>query len=95
MDGFTRITQTLLDVTRVLVDADERGIEMHGWAIKEATGHHGPTVYRILDRLQSAKLVTGRWEQKNPEPGKPARCFYRLTPAGLRQCRQLLDSRQR
>jgi DNA-binding PadR family transcriptional regulator len=90
MDGFARITQPLLDVTEVLVDAHKRGVELHGWAIMEATRRAGPTVYRILDKFEDAELVTARWEDENPTPGKPARRFYKLNPAGLAQARQLL-----
>jgi DNA-binding PadR family transcriptional regulator len=90
MDGFTRITQPLLDVTEVLVDAHKRGVELHGWAIMEATKRAGPTVYRILDKFEDAELVTARWEKENPTPGKPPRRFYKLSPTGLAQARQLL-----
>lgn len=90
MDGFRRITQPLLDVVEVLVDARLRGDEVHGWALIEATRRPGPTIYGILDKLEDAHLVEARWEEHNPTPGKPPRRLYRLNEAGLAQARQLL-----
>lgn len=53
MDGPVRVTNPLLDVLTVLLEAfeDDRR-ELHGWAIMKATARSGPTVYG----------VTGRWE---------------------------------
>ena len=90
MDGFQRITQPLLDVVEVLVDAHRSGEEVHGWALIAATRRSGPTIYGILDKLEDAHLVEGHWEERNPTPGKPPRRLYRLNDAGLAQARRLL-----
>lgn len=94
MDGFQRITQPLLDVLDVLVDAHQRGEEVHGWGLIAATRRSGPTIYGILDKLEDAHLVEAHWEERNPTPGKPPRRLYRLNAAGLAQARQLLAERQ-
>lgn len=63
MDGPVRVTNPLLDVLTVLLEAfeDDRR-ELHGWAIMKATARSGPTVYGVLDRLEDAHWITGRWE---------------------------------
>jgi hypothetical protein len=68
VDGPVRVTNPLLDVLAVLLAAfeDDRR-EMHGWAIMKATARSGPTVYGVLDRLEDAHLITGRWEDHHPQ----------------------------
>ncbi|HET8684025.1 MAG TPA: helix-turn-helix transcriptional regulator [Micromonosporaceae bacterium] len=88
MRGLERVTQPTLDVLEALLSAE--GLELHGWAITKATQRTGPTVYKILERLTVGGLVTARWESEHPEPGKPRRRFYRLTPTGAERARGLL-----
>jgi PadR family transcriptional regulator PadR len=90
----TRITGPLLDVLELLVHAAEEGTELHGWAIKSSIRRSGATVYGILDRLEDAGWVIGHWEQRNPDPGKPPRRRYRLTPTGFPAARRLLAQRR-
>lgn len=94
MTGLTRVTNPLLDVLEVLLDAFSESAELHGWAIMKNTQRSGPTVYGVLDRLEDASWVTARWEEKHPEPNKPRRRFYALTPNGAVSARSLLAERR-
>ena len=89
-----RITQALLDVLELLVEATREGCELHGWALMKSTHRSGPTVYGVLDRLEDAGWITGSFEQHNPEPGRPPRRFYRLTGEGATRAERLLASRR-
>jgi DNA-binding PadR family transcriptional regulator len=84
----------LLDVLEILLGALPDRDEMHGWAIAKATRRSGPTVYGVIDRLEDTGWVTGRWEQENPQPGKPRRRLYMLTPTGASAARDLLTARR-
>ena len=90
-----RITVPLLDVLEVLLDdlATGQG-ELHGWAIMRATHHTGPTVYGVLDRLEDAGWIVGRWEDVPPDVGRPRRRLYTLTPTGSNSARQVLAQRR-
>jgi DNA-binding PadR family transcriptional regulator len=85
----------LLDVLEILLGALADGDEMHGWAIAKAAARSGPTVYGVIDRLEDAGWVTGRWEQENPQPGKPRRRLYVLSSSGVSAARDLLTARRR
>jgi hypothetical protein len=89
-----RVTAPLLDVLVAFIRACESDTELHGWAIMRATKRSGPTVYGILDRLEDMGWITGRWEDQNPEPNKPRRRFYRLTPTGAVGAKQILRQRR-
>jgi PadR family transcriptional regulator, regulatory protein PadR len=94
--GPNRVTGPLLDVLEVFLrafDDDDDG-ELHGWAIMKATKRSGPTVYGVLDRLEEMGWISGRWEDQNPEPSKPRRRFYRITPTGEVSARGLLRERR-
>jgi PadR family transcriptional regulator PadR len=89
------VTGPLLDVLEVFLEAfDNNRQELHGWAIMKAAGRSGPTVYGILDRLEDADWVTGRWEDRHPQPNKPRRRFYQLTPTGTVLAVRLLNVRR-
>lgn len=94
MAGPTRVTGPLLDVLEVFIRACQSGAELHGWAIMKATKRSGPTVYGVLDRLEDMGWIAGRWEDQNPEPNKPRRRFYRLTPTGEIAAKQILRERR-
>jgi PadR family transcriptional regulator len=94
VNSLVRITAPLLDVLEILIDAFEDGIEVHGWAIVKATRRSGPTVYGVVDRLEDAGWITGHWEDDNPEPNKPRRRLYRLTPNGVVHARALVSARR-
>ena len=90
----TRVTNPLLDVLEVFFQALDEHDDLHGWAIMKATKRSGPTVYGVLDRLEDAGWISGRWEDENPEPGKPRRRFYSLTPTGVSGAREILRERR-
>ena len=94
VSGLARITQPLLDVVEVFLAALDDDKELHGWAIMKAVGRSGPTVYGVLDRLEDAGWIVGRWEDQHPESNKPRRRFYRLTPSGTIAARSLLAERR-
>jgi PadR family transcriptional regulator PadR len=87
-----RVTGPLLDVVEVFFHAFNDDTELHGWAITKATKRSGPTVYGVLDRLENAAWITGRWEDQHPESNKPRRRLYRLTPTGVTAARDLLTA---
>jgi PadR family transcriptional regulator, regulatory protein PadR len=93
--GPVRVTRPLLDVLEVLLRAfDSCAGDLHGWAMMKATKRSGPTVYGVLDRLEDAGWISGRWEDENPEPGKPRRRLYRLTPTGASSAQEVLTERR-
>lgn len=94
MAGPLRVTSPLLDVVEVLLQAATEDTELHGWAIMKATKRSGPTVYGVLDRLEDMGWITGHWEDQNPEPNKPRRRFYRVTPTGTVEAQQILTERR-
>jgi len=89
-----RITESLLDVLELLIEATRQGQELHGWALMKGAKRPGPTVYGVLDRLEDIGWITGRSEERNPEPGRPPRRFYRLTPEGMVGAEQVLAARR-
>jgi PadR family transcriptional regulator PadR len=88
--GPPRVTNPLLDVLEVLISALGSDSDLHGWAIMKAAKRSGPTVYGVIDRLEDMGWITGQWEAQNPEPNKPRRRFYRLTPTGRVEATELL-----
>jgi len=92
--GPIRVTGPLLDVMEVFLQAFRDDAQLHGWAIAKATKRSGPTVYGVLDRLEDAAWITGQWEDQHPEPNKPRRRLYRLTPTGVTAARDLLAVRR-
>ncbi len=94
MAGPVRITGPLLDVLEVFLVAFGEDAELHGWAIVKAARRSGPTVYGVLDRLEDAGWITGRWEDRHPEANKPRRRFYRLTPTGVIEAKAIIGARR-
>jgi DNA-binding PadR family transcriptional regulator len=95
MEGRIRVTNPLLDVLEVLLQAfDSRADDLHGWAIMKATKRSGPTVYGVLDRLADIGWISGWWENENPEPGKPRRRLYSITPTGVIGAQEILSERR-
>jgi DNA-binding PadR family transcriptional regulator len=89
-----RVTGPLLDVLEILVQAFGDQQDVHGWAIMRSAKRSGPTVYGVLDRLEDAGWISGWWEERNPEPGRPPRRLYRLTPTGRVAAQRLLEARR-
>jgi DNA-binding PadR family transcriptional regulator len=94
MAGIERITQPTLDVLEVLIRAFDNDEQIHGWAIMKATKRAGPTVYKVLDRLEDAHWITGEWEDLGPDQSGPRRRLYRLTSQGVHAARGLLAQRR-
>ena len=89
-----RVTSPTLDVLEALLDAFDRGMELHGWGIMTVIKRSGPTVYGVLDRLEDAGWVSGRWEDQPTRQGKPRRRYYSLSPTGAVAVRELLEARR-
>lgn len=87
-----RITGPTLDVLEALLASDD--LEAHGWAITKVTKLGGPTVYKILERLEGTGLVTARWEELAPEANRPRRRLYKLTPTGVVRAENVLAERR-
>lgn len=94
MAGPVRVTGPLLDVLEIFLQAVGDDAELHGWAILKETKRSGPTVYGVLDRLEDAGWVVGRWETQHPQANKPRRRLYRLTPDGISAARTLIADRR-
>jgi PadR family transcriptional regulator PadR len=56
----------------------------HGFDVIDATGLASGTVYPILRRLESERLVSARWESVAVarEEQRPPRRYYEITAAG-------------
>lgn len=86
-----RVTDATLDVLEVLLqDSDD----LYGLKIAKAAGRPTGSVFPILARLEDCGWVTSEWEAGDPAARGPRRRFYRLSPDGLAQSRQLLVERR-
>ncbi|MFD0889443.1 PadR family transcriptional regulator [Streptosporangium algeriense] len=94
MTGIERITQPTLDVLEVLLRAHEEKVPINGWAVMKETGRAGPTVYKVLDRLEDAGWITGEWEERPPDQPGPRRRFYRFTGEGATAAHALIARRR-
>lgn len=84
-----RMTVPVARVLAALV-ADPAG-DHYGMELMQAAGLASGTLYPILARLTEAGWLEKRWEQIDPvAAGRPARAYYRLTPAALPIARQRL-----
>ncbi|MFZ0686582.1 MAG: PadR family transcriptional regulator [Terriglobales bacterium] len=79
--------QTLLVLSEFLQSPQDW---KYGYDISLNTGIKSGTLYPLLIRLAERKLLETRWEI--PEPGKPPRHMYKLTPEGLRSAREYIPS---
>lgn len=59
----------------------------YGYEISRGTGLKSGTLYPILMRMEERRLLETMWES-SPDPGRPPRHMYRLTPEGLHFARQ-------
>jgi DNA-binding PadR family transcriptional regulator len=53
----------------------------HGYDLMAQAGVKSGTLYPLLMRLEAQGMLQARWVE-SPEPGRPPRHVYRLTPAG-------------
>jgi PadR family transcriptional regulator len=54
----------------------------YGFDVMEVTGLPSGTVYPALRRLERDRLIVSRWEELSLRRQRPARRYYKLTPAG-------------
>lgn len=87
MSGPERLTAPFVDVVEAFWYACGA---LHGYEIKKLTKRSGPTVYNNVDRLTNLGWIVGTLETSNPEPGRPPRRMYCLTPKGKSAAEQLL-----
>jgi DNA-binding PadR family transcriptional regulator len=75
--------------TMLVLDAFLEEIEAwrYGYEISRGTGLKSGTLYPILMRMEERRLLETMWES-SPDPGRPPRHMYRLTPEGLQFARQ-------
>jgi PadR family transcriptional regulator, regulatory protein PadR len=92
--GPIRVTDPLLDVVEIFLQAFNDDVQLYGWAIAKAAKRSGPSVYGVLDRLEGAAWISSQWEGQYPESNKPRRRLYRLTPTGVAAARDLLATRR-
>jgi DNA-binding PadR family transcriptional regulator len=76
------VTNTMLDVLGVLLQAWDDDRDVHGWQLIKSARRSGPSVYKVLDRLEDAGWVSGVWEVLPAGQIRPRRRYYRLTPTG-------------
>jgi PadR family transcriptional regulator PadR len=53
----------------------------YGYELAVEVGLRSGSLYPILVRLSDRELLESRWET-DPQPGRPPRHLYRLTPSG-------------
>ena len=75
--------RSLSPATVAVLRALSEGVS-YGFDVMDATGLPSGTVYPILARTERRGLVEASWEDPAiPQgSGRPARKYYRLTPAG-------------
>jgi PadR family transcriptional regulator, regulatory protein PadR len=63
----------------------------YGLQISRRSGIRSGTLYPMLARLERLGVVASAWEPIDPrQAGRPARKYYRLTPAGAAYARRVL-----
>lgn len=64
----------------------------YGFSIIDRTGLPSGTVYPAIRRLESAGLISSRWDHEGAEKsGGPARKHYRITSSGREHLKLLYD----
>lgn len=59
--------------------------ELYGFALTQATGLKAGTLYPLLQRLESERWLSARWEDIDEHSeGRRRRRYYRLTAEGRR-----------
>ena len=86
-----RITPATLDVLEAFLGSHE---DLHGFAVAQASGRPTGSIYPILARLEEAGWLESRWESEHPEPGRPRRRFYALSPDGMASARTVVLERR-
>jgi len=86
------MTRTTLAVLEAFLDVGEDG-QLYGLQIMKSAGIASGTMYPILDRLEDAGWIEGRWAAPE-EPGRPSRRYYSLTGGGVTEARRAISTRQ-
>ncbi|MGE5725524.1 MAG: PadR family transcriptional regulator [Acidobacteriota bacterium] len=61
----------------------------YGFDVMVVTGLPSGTVYPALRRLERDRLIISRWEELAASRQRPARRYYKLTPAGTIALREV------
>ena len=88
MSRLRALSQQALAVVAVLADSQEWH---HGYDLMARAGVKSGTLYPLLMRLDAQGMLEARWVD-SPEPGRPPRHVYKLTPAGRDWVLSLADS---
>jgi DNA-binding PadR family transcriptional regulator len=86
-----RVTDATLDVLEVLLGLED---DLYGLKIAKAISRPTGSVFPILARLEECGWVVSEWEAGDPAARGPRRRFYRLTPDGRVQARDLVAERR-
>lgn len=86
MAGEIRVTAGVAKVLAAFLE--DPAADRYGLDLMKATDMPSGTLYPILARLREADWVRAEWEQPDPEAGRPARRYYRLTPEGAIAARE-------
>jgi PadR family transcriptional regulator len=87
-----RLTTSTRLVLDVLMAADPDDLPW-GYRICEQAGLGSGTVYPVLERLERAGWIAGRWEIGQPTD-RPRRRFYALTGTGQQEYTAALAARR-
>ena len=91
MTGKLRVTDATLDVLEVLLGPDD---ELYGFKIAKEIDRPTGSVFPILARLEQAGWVFSKWETSEQNSRGSRRRFYRLSPDGVAQAREMLAEAQ-
>jgi PadR family transcriptional regulator PadR len=93
MIGKVRMSGPALKLLRLLLENPQEG--RSGASISKTTGLGSGTMYPLLQRLEIAKWIEGKWEDVDPsEVGRPKRRLYKLTPSGQVEAMKALTEYQ-
>ncbi|HEX4060039.1 MAG TPA: helix-turn-helix transcriptional regulator [Streptosporangiaceae bacterium] len=79
-----KMTASLERVLRAFLD--DPAVPRYGYDLMKVAGLKSGTLYPLLSRLETQKLVTSGWETPRSEGERP-RKYYRLTGEGIRVAR--------
>jgi PadR family transcriptional regulator, regulatory protein PadR len=89
-------TRPLLDVLEVLLDAFGKDVLLDGWTIAHRSRRSGPTVYKVIDRLEDAEWISAKWEETGSDAsGHDRRRLYQLKPNATAAAGELLRDNPR
>lgn len=83
MEPLRRVTESTVDVLRLLLDSSE---PTWGLRLIKASERPAGTVYPILERLERQGWITSEWESDSERAG-PRRRLYSLTVEGAAAAR--------